>query len=173
MNLKFNFFLIFIGFIILSSSAYAQITDAELGRGSFARSGLYDFSDPGTVNIKVAVWGYVSRPGKYIVPEYTTVSDLLSFAGGPNRDSELEDLRIYRTLDNGKEEMIKFSYNDIMWEDNLSAKSRFTPVLHASDILVIPGSPKLFWTDWFSIGMQIFSVALTILNLVLVINYYK
>ena len=173
MNLKFNFLVIYIGFILLSSSAYSQITDAELGKGSSTRSGLYDFSDPGTVNIKVAVWGYVSRPGKYIVPEYTTVSDLLSFAGGPNRDSELEDLRIYRTLNDGKEEMIKFSYNDIMWENNLSAKGRFTPVLQASDILVIPGSPKLFWTDWFSIGIQIFSVALTILNLVLVINYYK
>ena len=128
---------------------------------------------PGAINIKVAVWGYVSRPGKYVVPAYTTVSDLLSFAGGPNRDSELEDLRIYRTLENGKEEMIKFNYNDIMWENNLSTKIRSIPELQASDILIIPGSPKLFWTDWFSIGMQIFSVALTILNLVLVIKYYQ
>ena len=171
--MKFKALFLIVFCIILSTKHYAQITDAELGRGSFTRSGLYDFSDPGSVNIKVAVWGYVSRPGKYIVPEYTTVSDLLSFAGGPNRDSELEDLRIYRTLENGKEEMVKFSYNDIMWESNLSTKSRFTPVLKASDILVIPGSPKLFWTDWFSIGMQIFSVALTILNLVLVIKYYQ
>ncbi len=158
---------------MLSSNHFAQITDTELGRGSFSRSGLYDFSDPGTINIKVAVWGYVSRPGKYVVPDYTTVSDLLSFAGGPSRDSELDDLRIYRTLENGTEEMIKFNYNDIMWENNLNTKIRFTPKLQASDILVIPGSPKLFWTDWFNIGLQIFSITLSIVSLLLAINYYN
>ena len=166
--------LFLVGFlIILSSNHFAQITDMELGRGSFSRSGLYDFSDPGTINIKVAVWGYVSRPGKYVVPDYTTVSDLLSFAGGPSRDSELDDLRIYRTLENGTEEMIKFNYNDIMWENNLNTKIRFTPKLQASDILVIPGSPKLFWTDWFNIGLQIFSITLSIVSLLLAINYYN
>ncbi len=158
---------------MLSSNHFAQITDTELGKGSFSRSGLYDFSDPGTINIKVAVWGYVSRPGKYVVPDYTTVSDLLSFAGGPSRDSELDDLRIYRTLENGTEEMIKFNYNDIMWENNLNTKIRFTPKLQASDILVIPGSPKLFWTDWFNIGLQIFSITLSIVSLLLAINYYN
>ncbi|OGU54009.1 MAG: hypothetical protein A3K31_14170 [Ignavibacteria bacterium RIFOXYA12_FULL_35_25] len=166
--------LFLVGFLImLSSNHFAQITDTELGRGSFSRSGLYDFSDPGTINIKVAVWGYVSRPGKYVVPDYTTVSDLLSFAGGPSRDSELDDLRIYRTLENGTEEMIKFNYNDIMWENNLNTKIRFTPKLQASDILVIPGSPKLFWTDWFNIGLQIFSITLSIVSLLLAINYYN
>jgi len=166
--------LFLVGFlIILSSNHFAQITDMELGRGSFSRSGLYDFSDPGAINIKVAVWGYVSRPGKYVVPDYTTVSDLLSFAGGPSRDSELDDLRIYRTLENGTEEMIKFNYNDIMWENNLNTKIRFTPKLQASDILVIPGSPKLFWTDWFNIGLQIFSITLSIVSLLLAINYYN
>jgi len=158
---------------MLSSNHFAQITDTELGKGSFSRSGLYDFSDPGAINIKVAVWGYVSRPGKYVVPDYTTVSDLLSFAGGPSRDSELDDLRIYRTLENGTEEMIKFNYNDIMWENNLNTKIRFTPKLQASDILVIPGSPKLFWTDWFNIGLQIFSITLSIVSLLLAINYYN
>ena len=166
--------LLLVGFLImLSSNHFAQITDTELGKGSFSRSGLYDFSDPGTINIKVAVWGYVSRPGKYVVPDYTTVSDLLSFAGGPSRDSELDDLRIYRTLENGTEEMIKFNYNDIMWENNLNTKIRFTPKLQASDILVIPGSPKLFWTDWFNIGLQIFSITLSIVSLLLAINYYN
>lgn len=150
---------------------YAQITDVELGRSTtYSRSGLYDFSDPGAINIKVAVWGYVSRPGKYIVPDYTTVSDLLSYAGGPYQDAEMNDLRIYRVNENGTEEMIKFSYNDIMWEDNLTKTTRLTPKLKASDILVVPGSPKLFFRDWFNIGIQVFSVILTIVNLIILIN---
>ncbi len=106
---------------------------------------MYDFSDPGAVNIKVAVWGYVARPGKYIVPDYTSVSDLLSYAGGPNQNSEMDDLRIYRIDDNGKEEMIKFSYNDIMWDNKIEVRNRIVPKLKASDILIVPGSPKLFF----------------------------
>lgn len=154
----------------ISSSTFAQ--DTELGRSStYGRSGLHDFSDPGAVNIKVAVWGYIAMPGKYIVPEYTSISDLISYAGGPSQDAEMDDLRIYRVLEDGKEEMMKFSYNDIMWENNLSSKLRAMPNLKASDILVVPGSPKLFFRDWFNIGMQIFSVALTIVNLVILINF--
>ena len=60
-----------------------------------------------------------------------------------------------------------------MWENNLNTKIRFTPKLQASDILVIPGSPKLFWTDWFNIGLQIFSITLSIVSLLLAINYYN
>lgn len=159
----------FFCFIIISTSSNAQF-DVELGRATHNISGLYDFSDPGAVNIKVAVWGYVARPGKYIVPEYITVSDLLSYAGGPYQDAEMDDLRIYRVLENGTEEMIKFNYNDIMWEDKLSTKQRITPKLKASDILVVPGSPKLFFRDWFNIGIQVFSVVLTIVNLILIVN---
>ena len=134
---------------------------------------MYDFSDPGAVNIKVAVWGYVSRPGKYIVPDYTSVSDLLSFAGGPNQNAEMDDLRIYRILDNGKEDMIKFSYNDIMWENGIEVRNRVIPKLKASDILIVPGSPRLFFTDWFRIGLQVFSAVLSIVNLYILIHRYK
>ncbi len=169
-----SIYLLGIIFIISQFSVYAQITDVELGRPTtYGRSGLYDFSDPGAINIKVAVWGYVSRPGKYIVPDYTTVSDLLSYAGGPYQDAEMNDLRIYRVNENGTEEMIKFSYNDIMWEDNLLKGNRVVPKLKASDILVVPGSPKLFFRDWFNIGIQVFSVILTIVNLVILISWNR
>jgi protein involved in polysaccharide export with SLBB domain len=156
----------------VSSLVKAQIKDIELGK-SRENSGLFDFSDPGVFNIKVAVWGYVSRPGKYIVPDYTTVSDLLSYAGGPYQDAEMDDLRLYRVLENGTEEMIKFSYNDIMWESSLSSKVRVAPKLKASDILVVPGNPKLFFRDWFNIGIQVFSVVLTLVNLVILVGLNK
>ena len=171
-KLRLSGFLFLVLLTSISSVVNAQITDIELGK-SRENSGLFDFSDPGALNIKVAVWGYVSRPGKYIVPDYTTVSDLLSYAGGPYQDAEMDDMRIYRVLENGTEEMIKFSYNDIMWESNLSSKIRLAPKLKASDILVIPGSPKLFFRDWFNIGIQVFSVVLTLVNLVILVGLNK
>lgn len=159
--------------VTLSINVLAQITDEELGAAANRyRAGLYDFSDPGAVNIKVAVWGYVARPGKYIVPDYTSISDLLSYAGGPNQSAAMDDMRIYRINDNGKEEMIKFSYNDIMWSDKIEVRNRVVPKLIASDILIVPGSPRLFFTDWFRLSLQILSALLSIASIVILINRY-
>ena len=167
---------LFVLFVLLFSiNIFAQITDEELGKAfnDRYRQGLYDFSDPGAINIKVAVWGYVSRPGKYIVPDYTSVSDLLSYAGGPNQNAEMDDMRIYRINDDGKEAMIKFSYNDIMWDNKIEVRNRIVPKLQASDILIVPGSPRLFFTDWFRIGLQVFSALLSIASIVILINRYR
>jgi hypothetical protein len=157
--------------LLFSVNLLAQINDQQLGRSDERyRYGLYDFSDPGAINIKVAIWGYVGRPGKYIVPDYTTVSDLLSYAGGPQKDAHLDDLRIYRILENGKEDMIKFSFNDLMWANKIEARNRVVPKLKASDILIVPGSPRLFFTDWFRLGLQVFSLVIGIINLVLLVR---
>ena len=174
-SLKFKFYVALLLGLLLSSNAFGQITDQELGKAlsNSYRSGLYDFSDPGAVNIKVAVWGYVARPGKYIVPDYTSVSDLLSYAGGPEQSAEMDDLRIYRVLESGKEEMVKFSYNDIMWGEGISVRNRIIPTLKASDILIVPGSPRLFFADWFRIGLQLFSAIISVASLIILINRYK
>lgn len=117
--------------------------------------------------------GLCIKTGKYIVPDYTSVSDLLSYAGGPNQNAEMDDMRIYRINDDGKEAMIKFSYNDIMWENKIEVRNRIVPKLQASDILIVPGSPRLFFTDWFRIGLQVFSALLSIASIVIIINRYR
>lgn len=167
-------FLLFL-FVILNQFTFGQITDRELGASNDYRyrAGLYDFSDQGAVNIKVSVWGYVARPGKYIVPEYTTIVDLLSFAGGPDQNAEMDELRIYRTLENGTEEMIKFNYDDIMWEQTISVQDRFIPRLEPSDVMIVPGSPRFFFKDWFNMGLQIFSALVSVISLYIIILRYN
>lgn len=173
-NLKLKLLFVFSFLVIISSNSFSQVTNEELGRGQIlSRPGEYDFSDPGAINIKVSVWGYVARPGKYIIPDYSTVSDLLSFAGGPSQNSETDDLRIYRKLDDGTETIFKFSFDDIMWGDGIEIKHRNLPHLKPGDILIVPGSPRLFFTDWFRIGLQVFSVVLTVVNLVILIQRYN
>ena len=171
--MKFEFF--FLLLLISTIDVFGQITNEELGKtlGEVSKPGLYDFSDPGAVNIKVAVWGYVSRPGKYIVPDYISVSDLLSYAGGPNQDANTDDLRIYRVLASGKEEMVKFSYNDIMWGNGIEVRNRVLPKLNASDILIVSGAPRLFFEDWFRLGLEVFSVIISIASLFILVNRYK
>ncbi len=145
----------------------AQSTDYELGsapQSSFRQQGGYfDYSDPRTMNIKVAVWGYVRYPGKYIVPIQTTPNDLLSLAGGPTTDAELEDLRLYRTVGSDSlQQMIKFDLNDLLWEKDLLSTNKNIPSLQAGDILLVPGAPRYFFKDWLSIGLSIFSALISL-----------
>jgi hypothetical protein len=161
--------LFFILLIIFAIPVYSQV-DQQIGRTSNLYNryygNYYDYSDPATINIKVSVWGYVSSPGKYIVPIYTTVPDLISYAGGPEDQANLDDIRIYRIDQNGKEELIQLNYTDLLHEDELS-KHNINPNIKASDILIIPGSPKYYFRDYLSISLSIFSalVSLTILIL--------
>lgn len=159
-------------FIILVNTLQAQIKDYELGADvagmRFApQGGYFNYSDPEAVNIKVAVWGWVRYPGKYTVPSYTSVSDLLSLAGGPTDAADLEDLRIYRINEDSTQSMIKFNYNDLLYESKLQSRYRKVPKLDAGDILVIPGEPRLYFRDHFGIWMSLFSVLISLTILVL------
>jgi len=166
-KILFVFLLSFITF----SSNIAQIKDVELGstyKSLYQRQGgFYDYSDPEAVNMKVSVWGFVKFPGRYLVPIYTNMIDLLSYAGGPTDDSHLDDLRLYRVLPDSTQQMFKFNFDDLLWEDRIEVKNRTVPKLIAKDILVIPGPPKLYFKDWFNITLRIFVAVVNLTLLVL------
>jgi hypothetical protein len=169
-------FLIFFSvlFYFASGQSYGQISDYELGsklsRTQYQQTGFYDLSDPEAINIKVAVWGFVRYPGKYMVPTYTTVLDLLSYAGGPSNDTHLDDIRLYRNKEDGSQEMIIYDFNDILWESKLDTKKRAVPFIEAGDILVVPGSPRYYSRDlvsmWATILSALVSITILVLNLV-------
>ena len=173
--MKKIFILSFTLLVFSQIASFAQTRDYELGtqwnplNRQYYYGGYYDFSDPEAVNISVSVWGFVRYPGRYVVPEYTTVTDLLSFVGGPTDDSNLDELRIYR-IENGKEEMIPFNYNDLMWGSGLEGKYKKLPKLKASDIMVIPGQPRMYFLDWFSIGLSVFSALISLTILIITIQ---
>jgi SLBB domain len=166
--------LVFIS-ICFSVQNYAQIRDYELGsqfnsKVRYNFGGFYDYSDPESINIKVSVWGFVKYPGRYIIPDYTSVVDLMSYVGGPTDDSNLEDIRIYRIDDNKNEQMIPIDFNDLMWEDGLEDKYKKIPKIKPSDILVVPGEPRLYFKDWFGIGLSVFSALISLTILIITIR---
>jgi hypothetical protein len=152
------------------ASSFGQNT--ELGTGGFQTGrygGFFDYSDPTTLNIKVAVWGYVKYPGRYLVPIYTTVSDILSFAGGPEDGAHLDDVRLYRPEGDNAEEMINLDYSDLVYEENLK-KNRLNPNLKAGDTLILPGSPRYYFREWLGISLSILSAVVSLTILILNIN---
>ncbi len=158
--------------IFFNFQLFAQVKEYELGASSLQlrynqQSGYFDFSDPESVNIKVSVWGFVRYPGKYVVPIYTTVIDLLSYAGGPTDAAHLDDLRIYRVKEDSSQILIKIDYNDIMYESNLDKIYKKPPELEAGDILVVPGSPRLYTRDKVSIMVSVLSALISLSILIL------
>lgn len=169
-NLKY-FFLPF--FILFSFAAFGQ-EDIQIGKSmkemQYNRGALFDYSNPDAINIKVQVWGYVQFPGQYIVPSASTVNDLLALAGGPTQDANIEDLRIFRIGPDSSQKMIKFDYNDLLWNEDLTKKIQI-PSIQAGDILLIPGEPRFFFKDYLGVTLSIVSTLASIA--VLMITIFK
>lgn len=151
----------------------AQNNDIKIGSDPSqfkqVNGALYDFSEPDKLNIKVSIWGWVKFPGRYIVPMNTSVVDLISFAGGPTDAANLEDLRLYRTLPDSTYKIYKFNFNDLLWEKEVK-KLVMPPQLLASDVIVMPGEPRLYFKDYLgltlSVASTVISLAILVLNIV-------
>lgn len=132
------FFLI--GF--LQAQEDIQIGSSNTTRPS-ATGALYDYSTQNTINIKVQLWGYVKYPGVYIVPEGTSINELISLAGGPTEDATLTDIRVIKIKEGVQTTMLKYDYNDFMWEDKINTNIKYKR-LDAGDIVSVPGAPRYF-----------------------------
>jgi len=60
------------------------------------RASQYYLGDKGEVLMKINVWGYIERPGQYVVPRHTDLISLISFAGGPREGANLSEVKIIR-----------------------------------------------------------------------------
>jgi hypothetical protein len=60
------------------------------------RGALYFLTPDDQLAIRVNVWGFVLKPGQYVVPKNTNLISMISYAGGPLQDAKLKSVRIVR-----------------------------------------------------------------------------
>lgn len=60
------------------------------------RGALYYLGEQDELLIKVNIWGFVERPGQYMVPTGTDLISLISFAGGPREQAKLNKVKLIR-----------------------------------------------------------------------------
>ncbi len=157
-------------FFSLVYSVYSQDVKIGTQEGRYnPQGGFYDYSDPRYVNIMVNIWGYVRYPGKYYVPEQSKIIDLISYAGGPVPDAHLDDVRLYRTTQQGGTEFYKYNMEDLMFKSKEITMIENLPQLKAGDIVVVPGEPRLYLRDYISIAATVTSTLVSILTFVLVV----
>ena len=154
------------------ASTYSQ-DDIQIGSqhgtAGNQNGALFDYSDPSAVNIKVQLWGYVEFPGYYIVPSGFSINELISLGGGPTQDALLDDIRVIKLREDTKTVMLKYNYNDLIWEDNIKTQINYTR-LDAGDIVVVPGEPRYFVRQdiafYFSIVTTLASLAALIISII-------
>ncbi len=94
------------------------------------------------------------------------VNELFGLAGGPTKDAELDNLKIFRINHDSTQTIIQFDYNDLMWSDNSRlSKPIKIPMLKAGDILLVPGEPRFFLKDYLSLGLSVISTIASIATL--------
>ena len=133
-------------FVQSFSNAFAQESQQST---SFNRGGAqYILGDRDEILMNVNVWGYVLKPGQYLVPRHTDLITLISFAGGPREGANLGTVRIIResttALTNGnarnghekKVPILTVNVNDHIKKGKPGA----LPVLRAGDTVIITES---------------------------------
>ena len=98
----------------------------------------YSLAGQGGLVITVNLWGYVGKPGQYEVPSSTNLVQLISLAGGPTENAELDKVEIVRQTmqpdSTFKTEVIPVNLQEF------KAKGGQTPLLSPGDTIVVPGS---------------------------------
>ena len=168
MNFLFGGFL-----FMVATVTFAQEEDYQVGLSQNYlgqnQGAYYDYSDPGGLNIKVSVWGYVKYPGRYIIPEYSNINDLLSYAGGISDDSYIDDMRIFRVSPDSTQEMLLYNYDELWWNETLQ-KELIISKLQPADVLIVPGRPRWYWENYLTLTLSIVGVLLSLATLIITAN---
>lgn len=156
---------------VLNQLLFSQTGNIKIGADPTnyrnSQGAFYDYSDPEAVNIKVSVWGFVRFPGRYLIPNYSNLKDLLSYAGGPTDDAHLNDLRLYRILPDSSQQLLKFDYDELLWGEGTILQKERNTRLNVGDILLVPGEPRLYFRDYFSLTLSVVSVLISLGILIL------
>jgi hypothetical protein len=100
-----------------------------------------------SVFIKVNIWGAVNKPGIHFVPPKTNLINLLSYAGGPKDNSNIEEVTLRRQLKN-REEILTLNLKTILEGDD-----RNYYILEPDDIIMIPSvEPAISNNTLMSVG---------------------
>jgi len=115
--------------LFLSSPGFAQEEAAEK---------KYYLGTEQELMIRVHIWGEVHTPGEYLVPDGTTVLDLISKAGGPTEYASLHKVRITHAVARSPRHLI-LDLKAYLEKDDYGPP----PVLLPGDVVQVP------WNRWY------------------------
>jgi len=131
----------------LGTEKFKSVSGAEYTSGN----------QPGTVLMKVNLWGAVHRPGIHHIPIKSDLMSLVSYAGGPTRDALLDEVIIKRDIGKTRK-LIKVDVEEL-----IKGVSHHHIELAPNDIIVIENDEPLIDQDTLAVVAMISVIMSTIL----------
>ena len=146
--------------IICTNFSYGQ--DEKYPRGA-----QYFLGTDDQLLIKVNIWGFVAKPGQYLVPSDTDLISLISFAGGPIEGAKLSKIKLIRFTQQGdkKQKVIPVNVKRFTDEGDVSIIPRIKP----GDTIIISG------TKWYHLSKLLTFVrdVALVVQMYFMISYYS
>ncbi len=131
----------------------------------YPRGAQYFLGTDDQLLIKVNIWGFVAKPGQYLVPSDTDLISLISFAGGPREGAKLNTIKLIRTMPNEKDEKVfKINVDKFTKKGDISIIPRLKP----GDTIIISGS-KWYYASKY---LEFVSKLAMLVQIYTWINYY-
>ncbi len=144
--LKLIFFVIF--FVLSHSLLFGQGGSSQSGPN---RAAQYYLGYEDELLIPVNIWGFVQKPGQYMVPDNTELISLLSYAGGPTNDAKISNIRIIRN--DPKIGNVVYIINVKKYID--TGDERLIPSLKPGDTIIVKGTTFHWITRFFTFVSQL------------------
>lgn len=127
----------------MSVQALAQADSYfKLGNFGTTRGAEYTSGDqPGTVLMRVNLWGAINRPGIHHIPTKTDLLSLISYGGGPLNGALLDEVTIKREIGN-THKLIRVDVEELV-----KGASHHNVALAPNDVIVIPQDEPFFDKD--------------------------
>ena len=150
--MKNTIFISAILFLITVCQGRSQEDSIKFGLLETSKMGknYYNYSDPDKGNIEVIVWGGIKSPGIYLVPEGTSLVQLIALTGGAEDERIFETFKFIRTKDKNpnlkSDSVLVLNFSEFFDKEKRGSISKYNPLLLAGDILIFPIKPeKDFW----------------------------
>lgn len=165
---RFSFFIAMFTFLA-ANPALAQSTLVPQGTAiTPSAPTLYSLTAQGGLLITVNLWGYVGKPGQYEVPSSTDIVQLISLAGGPAPNAEMDKVEIVRRTmqpdSSVKTEVIPVNLMEFR------TKGENPILLSPGDTVIVPGETHESLRLFLSIIAPIFSLLTSIGTLILILR---
>ncbi len=142
------FLLIFISGVVNAQEGGQSTPDRNRAAQYFLGGGVRE-----QVLMAVNVWGFVVKPGQYMVPYNTDLISLLSYAGGPREEAKIKSIKIVRTSEKAGRKVITVDVNEF-----LKTAETNIPVLLPGDTVVVSGTTFHFIRQLFDFTWRVATV---------------
>jgi len=145
------------------------------------RMGLnyFNLSKPDRFNFEVVVIGGVKNPGIFLIPDGTSLVEVVGLTGGSVDESIYDNFKLIRAKNKNPElradTVLIVSYKDFFDKDVTKLSPKHNPLLRPGDIISFPIKPdKDFWDIAGRIATIFIVPLFTLANFVIaILNYSK